>query len=120
MLAPTSTVGLVVSHVRVRGCGDTFKWVVAEYTRQDGATLTIGEARPGCGNIGIEPLLSVWRIHGQRAPLSEMCNPTGCSRLWGDYALEWSERGVGITLLTHGLTQRELLTIARSMTVVAA
>jgi hypothetical protein len=30
------------------------------------------------------------------------------------------ERGIQITLLTHGLSQRQLLTIARSMTVVHA
>jgi hypothetical protein len=121
LLAPTSTAALVVAHVGVRSCGGREKWVVADYTRPDGATLTIGEGRPyPCGNIGVEPLLALWRIHGQPARLSEFCAPTGCARLQGDYALEWRERGVGITLLTHGLTQRELLTIARSMTAVPA
>ena len=54
------------------------------------------------------------------ASLIEFCAPTGCARLWGDYALDWRERGIQITLLTHGLSQRQLLTIARSMTVVRA
>ncbi len=121
LLAPAATAGLVFGHVQIRGCGDRHGWLVADYTRPDGATLTIGEGRPyPCANIGIEPLVAVWRIHGQRATLSEECGPTGCGRLLGDYALEWRERGVGITLLTHGLTQRELLAIASSMTAVPA
>jgi hypothetical protein len=121
LLAPTSSEGLVSARVQIRGCGDPQHWVVADYTRPDGATLTIGEGRPEvCANVGLAPRLAGWRIHGQPAILSEFCSPTGCGRAWGDYALEWRERGVGITLLTHGLTQRELLAIARSMTAVPA
>ncbi len=121
LLEPTATAGLVPVRVGVRGCGNPQRWVVADYTRNDGATLTIGEGRPyGCGNVGAAPVIAVWRIHGERAALTEFCAPTGCSRLTGDYALDWRERGVEITLLTHGLTQRELLAIARGMTAVPA
>ena len=73
-----------------------------------------------CANLGVAPRLAVWRIHGSSASLIEFCAPTGCARLWGDYALDWRERGIQITLQTHGLSQRQLLTIARSMTVVHA
>ena len=122
LLAPDSTAGLVPARVQVRGCGvGSQRWVVADYTRPDGATLTIGEGRPEvCANIGIEPRLAAWRIDGQPAILSEFCSPAGCGKAWGDYALEWRERGIGITLLTHGLTQRELLSIANSMAAVPA
>ena len=63
---------------------------------------------------------SPWRIHGRSASLTEFCAPTGCARLWGDYALDWHERGVRVVLMTHGLAERELRAIARSMSVVPA
>jgi hypothetical protein len=63
---------------------------------------------------------SVWRIHGQPAQLLEFCAPAGCARLSGDYALAWRERGLGINLITHRLSEHQLLDIARSMTVVPA
>ena len=121
LLAPrTRTVGLELRSVRVRSCGSR-KWATAEYRRVNGATLTVGEGRPyTCANLGVSPQLAVWRIHGSPARLIEFCAPTGCSRLTGDYALDWRERGIQITLLTHGLLQRELFTIAESMTVVPA
>jgi hypothetical protein len=121
LLAPrTRTVGLELRSVRVRSCGSR-KWVTAEYRRADGATLTVGEGRPHtCANLGVSPQLGVWRIHGSPAHLSEFCAPAGCSRFTGDYALDWRERGIQITLLTHGLRQRDLFTIAQSMTVVPA
>ena len=121
LLAPrTRTVGLVLQSVRVRSCGSR-KWVTADYRRSDGATLTVGEGRPyTCANLGVSPQLAVWRIHGRPARLVEFCAPAGCSRLTGEYALDWRERGIQITLLTHALRQRDLLTIAQSMTVVPA
>ena len=113
-------VRLELRSVRVRSCGSR-KWVTAEYRRVDGATLTVGEGRPHtCANLGVSPQLAVWRIHGRPARLIEFCAPAGCSRLTGEYALDWRERGMQITLLTHGLRQRELFTIAQSMTVVPA
>jgi hypothetical protein len=121
LLAPrTRAVGLELRSVRVRSCGSR-KWVTAEYRRVDGATLTAGEGRPHtCANLGVSPQLAVWRIHGRPARLIEFCAPAGCSRLTGEYALDWSERGIQITLLTHGLRQRDLFTVAQSMTVVPA
>jgi hypothetical protein len=121
LLAPRArTVGLEPRSVRVRSCGSR-KWVTAEYRRVDGATLTVGEGRPHtCANLGVSPQLAVWRIHGRPARLIEFCAPAGCSRLTGEYALDWRERGIQITLLTHGLRQRELLTVAKSMKVVPA
>jgi hypothetical protein len=121
LLAPrTRTVGLEVLRVRVRSCGRR-KWVTADYRRADHATLTVGEGRPHtCANLGVSPQLAVWRIHGSRAHLIEFCAPVGCSRITGDYALDWRERGIQITLLGHGLRQRELFEIAQSMTVVPA
>jgi hypothetical protein len=121
LLAPTSTVGLVLVRIRLRPCGALRKWLEADYTRADGATLTVAEGKPDtCSNLGLSPLLAVWRIHGSRTPLAEFCAPTGCARLWGDYALGWSEHGLQVALLTHALNQRELLTIARGMTAVPA
>ena len=121
LLAPTSAVGLALVRIRLRACGAVRKWLEADYMRADGATLTVAEGKPDtCSNLGLAPVLSVWNIHGSRAPLAEFCAPTGCARLWGDYALGWAERGLGVTLLTHALSQRELLTIARGMTAVFA
>lgn len=121
LLAPTSTVGLALVRIRLRPCGAVRKWLEADYMRADGATLTVAEGKPDtCSNLGLSPVLSVWHIHGNRAPLAEFCAPTGCARLWGDYALGWAERGLQVTLLTHALRQRELLTIARGMTAVFA
>ena len=121
LLAPTSTVGLALVRIRLRSCGALRKWLEADYTRGDGATLTLAEGKPFvCANLGLSPLLSVWHINGSAARLAEFCAPTGCARLWGDYALGWREHGLQLTLLTHGLTQRELLTIARGMTAVPA
>lgn len=121
LLAPTSTSGLVLRQIRRRPCGAAKKWLEADYSRVDGATLTVAEGKPAvCANLGVAPRLAVWRIHGSPASLIEFCAPTGCARLWGDYALDWRERGIQITLLTHGLSQRQLLTIARTMTVVHA
>jgi hypothetical protein len=121
LLVPTSTSGLVLRQIRRRPCGAAKKWLEADYSRLDGATLTVAEGKPDvCANLGVAPRLAVWRIHGIPASLIEFCAPTGCARLWGDYALDWRERGIQITLLTHGLSQRQLLTIARSMTVVPA
>jgi hypothetical protein len=122
LLAPTSTIGLVLHHVRLRSCGGGLrKWLVANYTRSDGATLTIAEGKPFvCANLGVAPRLAIWRIHGKPASLIEFCAPAGCARLWGEFALDWRERGVQVNFLTHGLTQRELLAIARSMVVVPA
>ena len=121
LLAPTSTVGLALVRIRLRACGALRKWLEADYTRADGATLTVAEGKPDtCSNLGLSPVLSVWRIHGSRAPLAEFCAPTGCARLSGDYELGWAERGLQVTLLTHALSQRELLGIARGMTAVFA
>jgi hypothetical protein len=121
LLAPASTVGLVLRQVRLRSCGGLRKWLRADYTRADGATLTVAEGRPyTCANLGVSPRLAVWRIHGSAASLLEFCAPSGCARLSGEYALDWRERGVQVTLVTHGLRQRELLTIARSMAAVPA
>ncbi len=123
VLAPTSTLGLVLRDVRPRlHCDLTIKEsLTADYARADGATLTIAEGKPyACGNLGNPPVLAVWRIHGHPASLTELCAPTGCARLWGEYALDWNERGDEIVLMTHGLRQRELLAIARSMTGVRA
>jgi hypothetical protein len=121
LLAPTSTVGLALQRIRLRPCGGLRKWLEADYTRADGATLTLAEGKPFvCANLGLSPLLSVWHIDGSAARLAEFCAPTGCARLWGDYALGWRTHGVQLTLLTHGLTQRELLTVARGMIAVPA
>jgi len=121
LLEPRATLGLVLRSVRVRSCGTLRPWVVADYERVDGATLTVGEGRPSpCANLGVAPRLAVWRIHGNPALLFEFCSPSGCARLWGDYALDWREGDVGITLLTHGLAQGELLSIAQSMAAVPA
>jgi hypothetical protein len=120
--APTSTPGFVLRSLRLRPC-DTRTLVVAKYARTDGATLTIYEGKPYvCGDIapGIAPRLATWRIHGQPATLRELCVPTGCARLWGDYALYWHEKGLESRFFTHGLRQTELLAIARSMATVPA
>jgi hypothetical protein len=121
LMAPTHSVGLALRSIRLRPCGGLRKWLTAEYRRADGATLTIAEGRPHtCANLGVSPQLAVWRIHGSPAHLAEFCAPTGCARLTGEYALDWREGGIEFTLLTHRLRQQELVTIARSMTVVAA
>jgi hypothetical protein len=121
LLAPTSRVGLVLQRIRLRPCGALRKWLEADYARADGATLTVAEGKPYvCANLGLSPRLAVWRIHGSPGRLIEFCAPTGCARLWGDYALDWHERSIEITLLTHGLSQQELLIIAHSMIAVPA
>ena len=120
LLAPTSTAALALGHVELRPCGPR-RWLVADYRSPAGATLTIGEGRPQvCANLGVAPTLAVWHIHGQPARLLEFCAPAGCARTSGDYALAWRERGVGINLITHGLSQHDLLAIAQSMAVVPA
>jgi hypothetical protein len=122
LLAPTSRrVGLVLQRIRLRPCGALRKWLEADYTRTDGAKLTVAEGKPYvCANLGLSPQLAVWHIDGSPVRLAEFCAPTGCARLWGDYALDWRERGIEITLLTHGLSQRELLTISHGMAAVPA
>ena len=121
LLAPASRAGLVLQRIRLRSCGARRKWLEADYTRADGATLTVGEGKPyTCADLGLSPRLAIWRVHGSPARLFEYCGPTGCARLWGDYALEWREHGMEIVLLTHGLSERELLGIAHGMTAVPA
>jgi hypothetical protein len=121
LLAPSSRAGLVLRRIRLRSCGSLGKWLEADYTRADGATVTVGEGKPyACANLGLAPQLAVWRVHGSPARLFEFCAPTGCARLWGDYALDWHERGIQVVLLTSGLSQRELLTLAQSLTAVPA
>lgn len=121
VMAPASTAGLALRDVRLRSCGSAAKWLVARYSRADGARLTIAEGRPHtCANLGDSPRLAVWRLHGSPASLIEFCAPAGCARLSGDYALDWRERGIEITMLTHGLHQRELFAIAGGMTAVPA
>jgi hypothetical protein len=120
VLAPSFSAGLVLRQIELRRCGKR-RWLVAHYRSASGATLTIGEGRPDvCANLGVAPVLSVWRIHRQPAQLLEFCAPAGCARVTGEYALAWRERGVGINLITHHLGERALLAIARSMTVVPA
>ena len=120
-LAPSAPQGLTARRWRGRRCAPRTKEVEVDYARPDGATLTVVEGRPyGCGNLGVSPRLAVWRVHGATARLVEFCAPTGCARLAGDYALQWRERGLEITLVTHGLEQRELLAFARSMSPVPA
>lgn len=124
VLEPTAapSLGFVLRSVRPKGsCTNTApqQQAVAEYARWDGATVTVDEAKPQCGNLGLDPVLAHWRIHGSPATLLEYCiGPLGCSRTTGEYALHWQERGDDITILTHGLRQSELLTLATSMTVV--
>jgi hypothetical protein len=121
LFAPTPTFGLALVRIRLRPCGALRKWLEADYVRADGATLTVAEGKPDtCSNLGLSPLLSVWHIHGSRAPLVEFCAPTGCARIRGDYALGWRDHGLQVALFTHALSQRELLTIARGMTAVPA
>lgn len=121
LLAPTSTLGFVLRSLRVRRCDTKAMMAIAKYARADGATVTIYEGRPYvCGDLGLVPRLATWRIHGQPATLRELCDPTGCARLWGDYALDWHEHGLGIDLFTHSLRQGELLAIARSVAIVPA
>jgi hypothetical protein len=120
LLAPTATPGFALRGLRLRHC-DTSTLVVARYARADGATFTLYEGKPYvCGDIGEAPRLATWRIHGQPATLRELCHPSGCARLWGDYYLNWREKGVEVRFFTHGLRQTELLAIARSMATVPA
>lgn len=121
LLAPTSTPGFVLGSLQLRRCDARAMMAIAKYARADGATVTIYEGRPYvCGDLGLVPRLATWWIHGQPATLRELCDPSGCARLWGDYALDWHEHGLGIDLFTHGLRQHELLAIARSMETVPA
>jgi hypothetical protein len=119
VLAPSSTFGLALGGVRRLRCGNQHKFLKARYARSDGATLTIAEGESyACGNLGVAPVLTSWEVHGHPARLLEWCTPTGCARLSEDYALEWRERGIEVVLVTHKVRQRELLGIARSMTLV--
>jgi hypothetical protein len=120
--APNATAGLTLERLRLRGCGAGARpWLEADYRRGDGATLTIAEGRPYvCANLGLAPPLAVWSIDGNAARLVEFCAPTGCARLTGEYALDWRDDGLEVTLLTHGLDQHELLLIARSLRVAPA
>jgi hypothetical protein len=120
-LAPQVTAGLASRRARVDRCALHARELRVDYARSDGATLVLVEGRPtACNNLGVAPTLAVWHVHGSPARLLEFCAPTGCARLIGDYALDWRERGLEITLVTHGLSQRELFAIARSMTPIAA
>lgn len=117
---PQETLGLSPTDVtggkRCGGRGAGPDWVNATYSRPDGARLTIAEGHPyTCGQLGVPAVVAVWNIHGHAAQLSEYCGPTGCARMSGEWALLWSEHGIQITLLTDGLSQHELLAIARSM-----
>lgn len=121
---PTATwsLGFVLRSAEPKGnCTNTVpqQQALASYGRRDGATITVWEAKPQCGNIGLDPVLAHWWIHGSPAALYEYCTgPLGCSRTTGEYALYWPERGVALAIVTHGVRQSELLTLARSMTVV--
>jgi hypothetical protein len=120
-LAPSTLQGLAARRWRGRRCAPRTKELEVDYARADGAALTVVEGRPyGCGNFGVAPQLAIWRVHGATARLLEFCAPTGCSRLTGDYVLDWRERGLEISLVTHRLEQRELLALARSMRPVPA
>lgn len=117
VMAPTFTAGLALRDVRLRSRCDDIAWLVAKYRRGSSAKLTIFQGKP-CGDLGESPGFAVGQIHGRPAMLIEFCVPAGCGRLWGDYALRWFERGVMVVILTHGVTQAELLAVARSMAVV--
>lgn len=114
--------GFRVARVSPKGsCSNTVpqQQVTASYTRDDGATLSIVEQKPQCGNLGLAVVLAHWRIHGSPAVLLESCPAIGCSRASGDYILHWQERGDDVVMQVHGVSQTELLELARSMTVVA-
>jgi hypothetical protein len=115
---PKTTLGLELANVIAgKRCGNLpgRDWVSATYTRSDGAKLTVAEGRPyTCGQLGEDPIVAVWNVHGHAARLSEYCGPTGCARINGQWALLWSEHGIMITLTTDRLSQHELLAIARS------
>jgi hypothetical protein len=93
--------------------------VEARYSAPHGATLDIIEAKPfGCGNLGDPPLVGHPMIHGAVARLFENCAPAGCGRQSGDYALLWDERGIEALIFTTNVDAAELITIARSMSLV--
>ena len=117
-----ASLGFVLESARPKGgCSNSVpqQQVTAKYSRADGATIELYEAKPPCGNLGEDPVLAHWWIHGSPATLYEYCaGPLGCSRTTGEYALHWRERGVDLAIVTHGVRQSELLALARSFTVV--
>jgi hypothetical protein len=117
----TARYGLRLVNVSPKStCSNTVpqQQVTASYTGIDGATLSIVEQKPQCGNLGVAVLLARWRIHGSPAVLLEACPAVGCSRTSGDYILHWQERGDDIVMQGHAVSQTELLALARSMTLV--
>ena len=116
---PRTTLGLSLTNaVGAKRCGGSEgpSWVYATYGRADGASLTVAEGRPyTCGQLGGPTLVAVWNIRGHAAGLSEYCGPTGCARISGQWALDWVEQGIEITLITGRLSQHELLAIAQSL-----
>ncbi len=116
---PATTLGLKLeSAVGAMRCGGMphRPWVIAMYRRPDGATLQVAEGRPyTCGQLGAPARVAVWNIDGHAAHLFEDCAPVGCARITGEWALDWVERGMEVTFMTHGLSQHELLAIATSM-----
>ena len=121
--AAAPSLGFVLKNAQPKGnCSNSVpqQQAHADYARADGATIEIYEAKPPCGNLGADPVLAHWWIHGSPATLYEYCaGPLGCSRTTGEYALHWRERGVDLAIVTHGVRQSELLALARSMTVVS-
>lgn len=117
---PRETAGLALVAVRVeRRCGNV-GWVTASYRRGD-STVLIAEGRPTvCGNIGAAPVIAVWHIDGKPVRLVEFCAPTGCSRLEGDYGLDWFTGRLEVTILTSHVSQRQLLAVSKSLSPVPA
>ena len=120
LFRPSYTAGLRLTGLQLQPpCAGIKFTIIASYGTRGGTTLDIAEGAPGtCGQIGAPPRLATWWIHGHPARLAEDCAPTGCARLSGDYALDWSEQGREITFFSHHFGQHELLAVARSLKLV--
>lgn len=118
LLEPSFTAGLALTGIQLQPPCPGIKFtIVASYGTSGGTTLDIAEGNPvTCGQVGNPPRLATWWIHGHPVSLTEFCAPTGCARSSGDYALGWHEQGRGITLITHGFGQHQLLAVAKSFT----
>jgi hypothetical protein len=99
-------------------CGAIKEEVTAVY-RRGAREVRITEGRPRvCGDVGELRLVARPLVNGRRAALYELCEPAGCGKVAGPELLIFRQGGVEIGLQTKGISETQLLALARTMKVV--
>jgi hypothetical protein len=112
--------GLRLASVRPEklSCGAIREEVTAVYrSGKREARITEGKPRV-CGDVGDLRLAAHPLVNGHRGALYELCEPAGCGRAVGPELLIFKQGGVEIGLQTKGISEAQLLALARTMEVV--